>query len=274
MSETAVRPTGSKGARVVEIARQLIRFDNTNPPGNELPCIEYVAELIRGAGLEPLIVAKDPQRPNLVVRLKGQQSEVGVLMHGHVDVVPTTGQQWDVAPFEARVVDDTLWGRGALDMKGGLAMMLEAILRLRDNNVRPPHDIVFAAFADQEEGSEFGATHLLESRPDLFDGVALRDRRDGRVFHRRIGPEVLSDNGVREAMVHAESNSARHTGTRVGARAWRGDAQAGASAGAAVRAAATRSRHPDGPRHGHQHRRPAPASTADGVARGVTAGPD
>jgi acetylornithine deacetylase/succinyl-diaminopimelate desuccinylase-like protein len=94
-----------------------------------------------------------------------------LLMHGHVDVVPTTGQLWDVPPFEARVIDDTLWGRGALDMKGGLAMMLDALLRLRDKNIRPPHDIVFAAFADQEEGSEFGATHVLESRPELFDGV-------------------------------------------------------------------------------------------------------
>lgn len=169
MSETAARRADC--ARMVEIARQLIRFDTTNPPGNERPCIEYIADLIRGAGLEPHIVAKDPQRPNLVVRLEGQQSEVGLLMHGHVDVVPTTGQPWDLAPFEAQVIDDTLWGRGALDMKGGLAMMLEALLRLRDNNIRPPHDIVFAAFVDQEEGSDFGATHVLESRPDLFHGV-------------------------------------------------------------------------------------------------------
>lgn len=158
-------------ARVVEIARQLIRFDTTNPPGNERACIEYIAELLHGAGLEPQIVAKDPQRPNLVVRLEGQRPEVGLLMHGHVDVVPTTGQPWDVAPFEARIIDNALWGRGALDMKGGLAMMLEALLRLRDNDIRPVHDIVFAAFADQEEGSEFGATHVLENRPDLFDGV-------------------------------------------------------------------------------------------------------
>jgi acetylornithine deacetylase/succinyl-diaminopimelate desuccinylase-like protein len=169
MSDIAARP--AVNARVVEIARQLIRFDTTNPPGNERACIEYIAELIHGAGLEPQIVAKDGQRPNLVVRLAGQRPDIGLLMHGHVDVVPTTGQPWDVAPFEARIIDNALWGRGALDMKGGLAMMLEALLRLRDNNIRPPHDIVFAAFADQEEGSEFGATHVLENRPELFDGV-------------------------------------------------------------------------------------------------------
>ncbi len=169
MSDNTARTASS--SRLVEIAQQLIRFDTTNPPGNERACIDYIADLIQRAGLEPHIVANDPQRPNLVARLEGQQSDIGLLMHGHVDVVPTTGQPWDVASFEARIIDDAVWGRGALDMRGGLAMMLEALLRLRDNNIQPAHDIVFAAFVDQEEGSEFGATHVLGNRPELFDGV-------------------------------------------------------------------------------------------------------
>lgn len=171
MSQISVRPADVGYPRVVQIARQLIQFDTTNPPGNERACIDYIAGLLGDAGLVPRIVARDPQRPNLIARVEGDHPSGGVLMHGHVDVVPTAGQQWRHPPFEARIVDDVLWGRGALDMKGGLAMMLEALLRLRDNNIRPPQDIVFAAFSDQEEGSEYGATHVLETAPELFDGL-------------------------------------------------------------------------------------------------------
>lgn len=197
MSQTTETLAQSDYPRVVHIARQLIRFDTTNPPGNERACIEYIAELLRDSGLEPQIVAKDSQRPNLVVRVEGEQSAGGVLMHGHVDVVPTTGQHWEQPPFEAHIVDGNLWGRGALDMKGGLAMMLEALLRLRDNHVRPPQDIVFAAFSDQEEGSEFGATHVLETAPELFDGVRYAIGEMGgfsiTVSGRRFYPIAVSE---------------------------------------------------------------------------------
>jgi acetylornithine deacetylase/succinyl-diaminopimelate desuccinylase-like protein len=164
-------PRPVEDARVVEIARELIRFDTSNPPGHERPCIEYLENLIRGAGLQPELLAKDPQRPSLVVRLEGEQRQPGFLMYGHVDVVPAGEQAWQRPPFAAQVDDGVLWGRGSLDMKGGLAMMLEALLRMCESGTRPARDIVFAAFSDEEAGSEFGAMHVIGSRPDLFDGV-------------------------------------------------------------------------------------------------------
>lgn len=162
---------GECSARVVEIARRLIRFDTSNPPGHERPCVEYLEELLRGAGLEPEILARDPQRPNLLARLRGAERGPGLLIYGHVDVVPATGQSWALPPFDAQIVDGVLWGRGALDMKGGLAMMVEALLRLCEDGVPPSRDVVFAAFSDEEGGSEFGARYVVENHPDLFDGV-------------------------------------------------------------------------------------------------------
>jgi acetylornithine deacetylase/succinyl-diaminopimelate desuccinylase-like protein len=114
--------------RPAELLQRLIRFDTSNPPGGERACIEWVAGLVREAGVEPRIVAKDSERPNLIARLPGQGSAAPFLMQGHVDVVPAKGD-WSRPPFGGDIADGYVWGRGALDMKGGVAMMLAAFLR-------------------------------------------------------------------------------------------------------------------------------------------------
>ncbi|MGE5580587.1 MAG: M20/M25/M40 family metallo-hydrolase [Bacillota bacterium] len=154
-----------------QILSDLIRFDTRNPPGNEGPCIQYIRELLGGAGYESTLIAKDPARPNLVCRVKGQGVGPPFLMYGHVDVVPTTGQEWQVPPFEGRIVDGVLWGRGAIDMKGPLAMMISALLRARTEGRTLPSDVVFAALSDEEAGSDYGARFLVEEHPSLFSGV-------------------------------------------------------------------------------------------------------
>jgi acetylornithine deacetylase/succinyl-diaminopimelate desuccinylase-like protein len=114
-----------------ELLQNLIRFDTTNPPGNELACIEYINELLTGAGFETSLVARTPGRPNLVTRLKGAGNAPPLLLYGHVDVVTTQGQQWSYPPFEGRLVDGVIWGRGALDMKQGITMYLAALLQAK-----------------------------------------------------------------------------------------------------------------------------------------------
>jgi acetylornithine deacetylase/succinyl-diaminopimelate desuccinylase-like protein len=109
--------------RPVELLQNLIRIDTTNPPGNESECVLYINELLKEAGFETTIFAKDNNRPNLIVRLKGQGRTPPLMLFGHVDVVPTAKQAWTYPPFEAKIVDGFIWGRGALDMKGGIAMM-------------------------------------------------------------------------------------------------------------------------------------------------------
>jgi len=157
--------------RPVEILQDLIRFDTTNPPGNERPCIQYIHKLLRQYGIRGNIVARTPGRPNLVARIKGEGKAPPLLLYGHVDVVTTQGQKWTHPPFEAKIVDDFVWGRGALDMKSGVAMMLAAFLKARAEKVPLPGDVLFAAVADEEAEDNFGVHYLVNEHPDLFSGV-------------------------------------------------------------------------------------------------------
>ena len=157
--------------RPVELLQRLLRFDTTNPPGAERACIEWLQGLAEAAGLDTRIVAADPQRPNLVARLSGEGTAPPLLLQGHVDVVTTAGQRWSHPPFEGAIADGFVWGRGALDMKGGVAMMTAAVLRLAASGRRPAGDVVLALLADEEAGSDLGARHLVERHPELLDGV-------------------------------------------------------------------------------------------------------
>ncbi len=155
----------------VELLRALIRFDTSNPPGNERLCLEFVADLLRKAGVEPLVVARDPDRPNLVARLRGRGDSPPLLLYGHVDVVPANPREWAHAPFAGDLADGEVWGRGALDMKGGVAMLVAVILRAAAEQLEPAGDLILALASDEETGSEFGAKFLVDEHADLFDGV-------------------------------------------------------------------------------------------------------
>ena len=155
----------------VELLRELIRFDTTNPPGNERACVEHVRGLLDSAGIESELYARIPERPNLVARLDGDNGAAPLLLYGHVDVVPTAGQQWAHPPFSAELVDGMVWGRGALDMKGGVAMMVNAFLRAREEGAVPPGGLVLAVVSDEEAGGDFGAKFLAQQHPDALAGV-------------------------------------------------------------------------------------------------------
>ena len=157
--------------RPAEILQNLIRFDTTNPPGNEAACIDYVAGLLKDAGLDSTIVGKVPERTNLISRIPGRGDAPPLLIYGHVDVVPTAGQIWQHPPFDGVLVDDYVWGRGALDMKGADAMMIAAFLRAHAENLNPPGDVILALVSDEEAGGEYGAGFLVDNHPELFEGV-------------------------------------------------------------------------------------------------------
>ena len=95
--------------RPAELLRDLIRFDTTNPPGNEFDCIAYIDRLIHQAGLETRIVARERERPNLIARLAGRGQAPPLLLYGHVDVVTTERQRWTHPPFEAVEEGGYLW---------------------------------------------------------------------------------------------------------------------------------------------------------------------
>jgi acetylornithine deacetylase/succinyl-diaminopimelate desuccinylase-like protein len=155
----------------VELLRTLIRFDTSNPPGNEGACVAYLRDLLERAGLATQLFALDPDRPNLLARLPGRGLAPPLLLHGHVDVVPTAGQRWTHPPFAADVADGFIWGRGALDMKAGVAMMVAAVLEAAAGPEAPAGDVLLAVLSDEERGGRYGARYLVETHPQLFAGV-------------------------------------------------------------------------------------------------------
>ena len=157
--------------RPSELLQRLIRFDTTNPPGNEADCISYINGLLTKAGIETTILARTPERPNLIARLRGEGNISPLLLYGHVDVVTTVNQKWQNPPFEGKVVDGFVWGRGALDMKGGIAMMLASFLRAKAEGLNLPGDVVLVIVSDEETGGDFGSKYLVENHSDLFEGI-------------------------------------------------------------------------------------------------------
>ena len=155
-----------------DLLKTLIRFNTTNPPGNEAECIAYLENLCREGGLETTILAFDENRPNLIARLKGRGERPPLLMQGHVDVVTTEGQPWTYPPFDAVEADGFIWGRGALDMKGGVAMMVCAVLAQAQKEP-PAGDIILCIMSDEEASGTYGAKFLVEQHADQFEGVEM-----------------------------------------------------------------------------------------------------
>lgn len=153
-----------------DLLQRLIRFETVNPPGDEGPCLDLLRALFVAHGADTQVLTS-ARRPNLVVRVGGRGQAPPILLQGHVDVVTVEGQSWTRPPFGGELVDGWVWGRGALDMKGGVAMMASALLRCLDTAMPPAGDVVLCCLADEEAGGEHGAKFLVDRHPELFQGV-------------------------------------------------------------------------------------------------------
>jgi acetylornithine deacetylase/succinyl-diaminopimelate desuccinylase-like protein len=163
---------------VVEVVSRLIRFDTTNTgepetTQGEAECAQWVAEQLADVGYQPeYLESGAPGRGNVFARLKGADSSRGALLiHGHLDVVPAEPADWSVHPFSGAIENGYVWGRGAVDMKDMVGMMIVVARQLKRAGIVPPRDLVFAFVADEEHGGRYGAHWLVDNRPDLFDGV-------------------------------------------------------------------------------------------------------
>ncbi|MDT5005978.1 MAG: hypothetical protein QOJ24_3154 [Mycobacterium sp.] len=163
---------------VVDLVRALIRFDTSNTgelatTKGEAECARWVAEQLEEVGYETeYIEAGAPGRGNVFTRLKGADSSRGALMlHGHLDVVPAEASDWSVHPFSGALEDGYVWGRGAVDMKDMVGMLIAVARAFKRSGTVPPRDLVFAFVSDEEAGGNYGCKWLVENRPDLFEGV-------------------------------------------------------------------------------------------------------
>jgi acetylornithine deacetylase/succinyl-diaminopimelate desuccinylase-like protein len=179
------------GPRAVELLQRLIRFDTVNPPGNEGEAQRFLLEILETGGWECEILAKDPQRPNLVARLRGREDGPGLALICHVDTVPADPAEWTRDPWGGDLVDGYVWGRGALDMKDQVASEAAACLALAEEGWRPARgDLLLVVSADEETGAHNGAKWLCEEHPEkvrcdmvLNEGAGLAVTFGGRRFY-------------------------------------------------------------------------------------------
>src|SRR5438105_15126680 len=167
---------------VTSLLQNLLRFDTTNPPGNELECLAWVADLLRGNGVACTLLESAPQRGDLVARLPGNGSKRRFLFMGHVDVVPVERDQWTHDPFGGEVADGYVYGRGALDMKNVDAIQLMVVLLLKRAGVPLARDVIFMLNADEETGGVVGARWMQENHPELIQAEAGITELGGNAF--------------------------------------------------------------------------------------------
>jgi acetylornithine deacetylase/succinyl-diaminopimelate desuccinylase-like protein len=150
---------------VTDLLQRLIRVDTTNPPGNETAAAELLRDYLEANGISCELIAKVPERANLVARIPGGDGP-SLLFLSHTDVVLADPAEWSVPPFSGELRDDEVWGRGALDMKGQVAASAVAIASLARDGFRPSGDLIFAATADEEVGDDFGLSWLCREHAD------------------------------------------------------------------------------------------------------------
>jgi acetylornithine deacetylase/succinyl-diaminopimelate desuccinylase-like protein len=161
-------------ADVIELCQQLIRFDTSNYGDErttpERPAAEYVAGILSEAGSQPQLFEPRPGRTSVVARLSGTDpTRDALLVHGHLDVVPVDRTAWSVDPFGGEIRHGAVWGRGAVDMKNMVAMILAAVREMRRTGRSPRRDIVLAFLADEEAGGEWGSRFLVREHAHLFE---------------------------------------------------------------------------------------------------------
>jgi acetylornithine deacetylase/succinyl-diaminopimelate desuccinylase-like protein len=166
----------------------IIRFDTTNPPGNELPLALYLESVLRGEGIDTTLFKPEENRAVLIGRIRGNGSKRPVILLAHMDVVGVEREHWSVDPFSGEIRDGYLYGRGAIDDKGMLAANLMTMLLLKralTEGEALSRDVVFVATPDEEAGGEWGMGWLVKHHPEVLDAeFALNEGGRTRIIER------------------------------------------------------------------------------------------
>jgi len=156
----------------VAILQDLIRIpsENFGDRGDEQEIARYIHSSLAEVGIEAELIESAPGRTNVAARIRGASDRPGLVLHGHIDVVPADAKDWSVDPFSGVIQDGAVWGRGAVDMKDMDAMMLATVRSWARSGYQPPRDISLVFFADEEAGGSYGSRWMVENRPDVFAG--------------------------------------------------------------------------------------------------------
>lgn len=160
----------------VLLCQEMIRIPSVNHGegrGDEKAMAEYVVKRLSEVGIASESIVSAPNRVNVVAKIAGlDQSRPGLVLHGHIDVVPVVAEDWSVDPFGGIIKDGFIWGRGAVDMKDMDAMMLATVRMWQRVGYKPPRNILLIFFADEEAGSNYGSRWMVKNRPELFEGYS------------------------------------------------------------------------------------------------------
>jgi acetylornithine deacetylase/succinyl-diaminopimelate desuccinylase-like protein len=195
----------------LELFRTLLRFDTTNPPGDEIEAARWLEELFRSEGIDVQVLESAPGRGNVVARLHGDGTGGDpILLSAHLDVVPADADRWTHPPFAAEIHDGFLWGRGTIDMKNMAAMEVTTMLLLHRLGADLKRDVIFAGVADEEAGCEFGSLYLARNHPELIRGEYAISEIGGFTQHVggvRFYPVQVAEKGMCWMTIRAEGTS-------------------------------------------------------------------
>ena len=173
-------PTATQAERetlesdVLTLCQEMIRIPSVNygdGKGDEKAIAEYVVSKLAEVGIASTVYEPAPGRCNVVAKILGaDEGRPGLVVHGHLDVVPANADDWSMDPFGGEIRDGMIWGRGALDMKNMDAMILAVARKWARSGYKPPRTIVLVFFADEEAGSLFGSRWMVREHPEVFAG--------------------------------------------------------------------------------------------------------
>jgi acetylornithine deacetylase/succinyl-diaminopimelate desuccinylase-like protein len=216
---TTTVPAGL-GPSAVDLLGRLIQVDTVNPPGNEGPVQDLLEQVLSAAGFECEQRAAEPQRPNLVARLRGSSDGPTLTFLGHVDTVRADPEEWSFDPWAGDVADGWVRGRGALDMKGQVAAEVAAALALAESGWRPPAgELLLVITADEEAGGGLGAHWLCEQHPDVVRSDFVVNEGGGSRFEvgdRRLYMLSVGEKGIFRMRLRATGQAGHASLPRIG----------------------------------------------------------
>lgn len=179
----------------IEICRELIKCPSEDPAGDTRAVASYIQKFFTKHGIENNVISPHPEKPNVVATIRGSRSGKHLIFNGHIDTFPVGDiSKWSVDPFSGEIKDGKLYGRGAADMKGGIAASMTAALILNQLKDTLPGKISFTCVSDEEVNGPWGTNYLLKHYPELY-GDALINGEPSSVEHIRIGEKGYSRPG-------------------------------------------------------------------------------
>jgi acetylornithine deacetylase/succinyl-diaminopimelate desuccinylase-like protein len=172
------------------LMQEMIRNRCVNPPGNEMKSIRTIERFLSSYGVESEVFESASNRGNLLAVIEGTRERPSLMLGpGHVDVVPVENEdEWTVPPFEGRVQDGCIWGRGAIDMLYIVAAQTVVFAHLYSEGFKPKGDLKLLVVSDEEVGGELGANWMVQNHPEKVKVDYLITEAGGEP----IGPNRLS----------------------------------------------------------------------------------